>query len=79
MAHLGSSLALGFVLVVLASPASAERAKPKTGRGKAAQKACALGDYQKGVDILADMLVDSDDRNPSQTQAAIAWYTRMGR
>ena len=79
MAHLGSSLVLGLVVVVLASPASAEKVKLKTAREKAAQKACALGDYQKGVDILADMLVDSDDRNPSQTQAAIAWYTRMGR
>jgi tetratricopeptide (TPR) repeat protein len=68
MANLGSSLALGFVLVVLASPASAEKVKPKTGREKAAQKACALGDYQKGVDILADMLVDSDDPNPVYNQ-----------
>ena len=63
MAHLGSSLTLGLVMVVLASPASAERVKPKTGREKAAQKACALGDYQKGVAILADLLVGSDDPN----------------
>jgi len=63
MAHLGSSLVLGFVVVVLTSPASAEKVKPKTGREKAAQKACALGDYQKGVDILADLLVGSDDPN----------------
>jgi tetratricopeptide (TPR) repeat protein len=63
MAHLGSSLVLGLVVVVLASPASAEKVKPKTGREKAAQKACALGDYQKGVDILADLLVGSDDPN----------------
>jgi tetratricopeptide (TPR) repeat protein len=61
MAHLGSSLALCLVLVSLAGPASAEKVKPKTGREKAAQKACALGDYQKGVDILADLLVGSDD------------------
>ena len=63
MAHLGSSLALGLVTLVLASPASAEKVKPKTGREKAAQKACSLGDYQKGVDILADLLVGSDDPN----------------
>ena len=63
MAHLGSSLTLGFVVVVLASPASAEKVKPKTAREKAAQKACSLGDYQKGVDILADLLVGSDDPN----------------
>jgi anti-sigma factor RsiW len=63
MAHLGSSLALGLVVVVLASPAFAGKVKPKTGREKAAQKACALGDYQKGVDILADLLVGSDDPN----------------
>ena len=63
MAHLGSSLALCLVLVSLAGPASAEKVKPKTGREKAAQKACALGDYQKGVDILADLMVGSDDPN----------------
>ena len=63
MAHLGSSLVLGLVVVVLASPASAEKVKPKTAREKAAQKACALGDYEKGVDILADLLVGSDDPN----------------
>jgi tetratricopeptide (TPR) repeat protein len=63
MAHSGSSLALGLVLVALASPASAERVKQKTARERAAQKACSLGDYQKGVDILADLLVGSDDPN----------------
>jgi tetratricopeptide (TPR) repeat protein len=63
MAHLGSSLVLGLVVVVLASPASAEKVKLKTAREKAAQKACALGDYEKGVDILADLLVGSDDPN----------------
>ena len=63
MAHLGSSLVLGLVVVFLASPASAEKVKPKTAREKAAQKACALGDYEKGVDILADLLVGSDDPN----------------
>jgi tetratricopeptide (TPR) repeat protein len=63
MAHFGSSLFLGLVVVVLASPASAEKVKPKTAREKAAQKACALGDYQKGVDILADLFVETDDPN----------------
>jgi tetratricopeptide (TPR) repeat protein len=63
MAHSGSSLALGLVLVALANPAYAGKLKPKTGREKAAQKACSLGDYQKGVDILADLLVGSDDPN----------------
>jgi tetratricopeptide (TPR) repeat protein len=77
MAHFGSSLALGFVLVVLVSPASAEKVKPKTGREKAAQKACALGDYQKGVDILADMLVGSDDPNPVYNQGRC--YEQNGR
>jgi len=62
----------GLVLVVLASPASAEKVKPEgPGREKAAQKACALGDYQKGVDILADMLVDSDDPKPRVQPGAL--------
>ncbi len=30
---------------------------------KAAKKACATGDYKKGIDILADLYVDSNDPN----------------
>jgi tetratricopeptide (TPR) repeat protein len=63
MAHFGSSLALGLVVVFLASPASADKVKPKSAREKAAQKACALGDYQKGVEILADLFVETGDPN----------------
>jgi tetratricopeptide (TPR) repeat protein len=77
MAQLGSSLVLGLVMVVLASPASAEKVKPKTGREKAAQKACALGEYQKGVDILADLLVGSDDPNYIYNQGRC--YEQNGR
>jgi len=35
------------------------------------------GDYQKGVDILADMLVDSDDPNPVYNQGRC--YEQNGR
>jgi tetratricopeptide (TPR) repeat protein len=63
MAHFGSSLVLGIVVVFLANPASAEKVKPKSAREKAAQKACALGDYQKGVEILADLFVETGDPN----------------
>lgn len=45
----------------LASPVSAEKAKPRDVQEKAAKKACAVGDFQKGVDILADLLVETND------------------
>jgi hypothetical protein len=56
-----SSIALGFVLMVLASPVSAGKATPRDVQEKAAKKACAVGDFQRGVDILADLLVETND------------------
>jgi hypothetical protein len=35
--------------------------KPKSAQEKAAKKACSVGDYQKGVDILGDLFVDTGD------------------
>jgi hypothetical protein len=49
-------LAFGFVLPVRSEAASSPKA-----REKAAKKACAAGDYRKGVDILADLYVNTDD------------------
>jgi hypothetical protein len=50
-----------FVMAASAGTASAEKAKPKSVQEKAAKKACSVGDFQKGVDILGDLFVDSND------------------
>ena len=52
---------LFFVLTIVASTglASAEKAKSRTGQEKAAKKACSVGDFQKGVDILSDLFVET--------------------
>jgi hypothetical protein len=48
-------------LTIVASTglASAEKAKSRTGQEKAAKKACSVGDFQKGVDILSDLFVET--------------------
>jgi hypothetical protein len=40
---------------------AAEKAKTIGSQEKAAKKACSVGDFQKGVDILADLFVDTND------------------
>jgi tetratricopeptide (TPR) repeat protein len=59
-------LVVGFGRSALADRALAKSGNEKAGnervaKEKAAKKACATGDYQKGVDILADLLVDTND------------------
>jgi len=55
---------LGFVFLVI-FPATNAFAKAQTssrdGREKAARKACITGDYKAGVDILADLFVETED------------------
>jgi hypothetical protein len=59
-----SSLFLGFVVVTFALPASAQKARSTIAtREKVAKKACLVGDYQKGVDILADLFIETSDPN----------------
>jgi hypothetical protein len=57
--HLVFALAVGSLLVM----ARSAEAKPESRsvREKAAKKACAMGDYQKGADILTDLLLETDD------------------
>lgn len=79
-----SSLVLGFVVVSLAAPASAEKAQSKSASEKAAKKACSVGDYQKGVDILGDLFANTDDYNYVFNQArcyqqANRWEQAIGR
>jgi tetratricopeptide (TPR) repeat protein len=61
MMRIGSSLLVGFFTVVLAGSAFAEKPMSKTAKEKAAKKACAMGDFQKGADILTDLFVETND------------------
>jgi hypothetical protein len=68
MIRFPSPLAIALVTLGLIPPAfaakprlSQEKAEAQISQEKAARKACALGDYQKGVDILADLFVESED------------------
>jgi hypothetical protein len=61
MANIFSSLVLVFVMVASARTASAEKPASTGAKEKAAKKACALGDYQKGADILTDLFVETND------------------
>ena len=52
---------LAVLLLLLATrPLSAQPSTTKA-KERAAKKACSTGDFQKGVDILADLYVDSND------------------
>ncbi len=64
-----SILSLGLFTVALAGSAFAEKPLSKAAREKAAKKACAMGDAQKGADILTDLLVEFNDPNYIYNQA----------
>jgi tetratricopeptide (TPR) repeat protein len=70
MTRIISPLSIGLVIVCLAGPAFAEKPSSKAATEKAAKKACATGDYAKGVDLLADLYVESND---------ISWVYNQGR
>ena len=53
--------AIVFVGLALSIPIRSQAADSPRDREKAAKKACAAGDYRKGVEILADLYVDSDN------------------
>ncbi len=56
-----SILSFGLFMVCMAGSAYAEKPSSKAAKEKAAKKACATGDFAKGVDILADLFVDTND------------------
>jgi tetratricopeptide (TPR) repeat protein len=45
----------------LAGSALADKPQSRAAKEKAAKKACATGDFAKGVDLLADLFVDTND------------------
>jgi tetratricopeptide (TPR) repeat protein len=61
MTRLLSVLSLGLFMVCLAGTAYADKPLSKAAKEKAAKKACATGDFVKGVDILADLFVDTNE------------------
>ena len=65
-----SPLSIGLVVVCLAGPAFADKPSSQSATEKAAKKACATGDFAKGVDLLADLYVESND---------ISWVYNQGR
>jgi tetratricopeptide (TPR) repeat protein len=75
MTQIVSILSVGLFMVCLAGPAFADKplskgAKEKAAKEKAAKKACAKGDFAKGVDLLADLYVDTND---------LMWVYNQGR
>jgi tetratricopeptide (TPR) repeat protein len=69
MTRLAWLLFLGFCAIVLADSAFADQPLSKTARENAAKKACALGDYQKGAEILTDLLLETNNPNYIYNQA----------
>jgi len=57
-------------VVCLAGPAFADKPSSQSATEKAAKKACATGDFAKGVDLLADLYVESNE---------ISWVYNQGR
>jgi tetratricopeptide (TPR) repeat protein len=56
-----SILSFGLFMVCMSGPVYAEKPLSKAAKEKAAKKACATGDFTKGVDILADLFVETND------------------
>jgi hypothetical protein len=56
-----SALLAGFLLFGLVGSAYADKPLSRAAKEKAAKKACATGDFVKGVDILADLFVETND------------------
>jgi hypothetical protein len=64
-----SVLFLGLFAVISTGTAFADQPLSQTARENAAKKACALGDFQKGADILTDLLLQTNDPNFIYNQA----------
>jgi tetratricopeptide (TPR) repeat protein len=69
MTRIASTLSLVLFSMVFASSAFADKPMSKTAKEKAAKKACAMGDFQKGADILTDLFVETNDTTYVYNQA----------
>ena len=61
MTRIGSFLFVVFFTVVLAGSAFADKPLSKSAKEKAAKKACAMGDFRKGADILTDLFIETNN------------------
>lgn len=61
MTRLCSFLVVVLMMIALPGFAFAEKGMTRIAQEKAAKKACSVGDFQKGVDILGDLFVDTSD------------------
>jgi hypothetical protein len=57
------------ILLALASPADAKDDSQVAAQERAAKKACAMGDYQKGAEILTDLFLTTNDPTYIYNQA----------
>jgi tetratricopeptide (TPR) repeat protein len=55
--------------LVSSSAVAAAKSANRQAQERVAKKACATGDYQKGIDILADLYISFDDQNYIYNQA----------
>lgn len=58
MRHAALLIAIGLALII---PARSQGATNTKAQEKAAKKACAAGDFRKGVELLAELYVETDD------------------
>ena len=61
MMRIAFGLSFGFFMICLTGSALADKPLSNMAKEKMAKKACATGDFVKGVDILADLFVDTND------------------
>jgi len=61
MTRIAFGLSFGFFMICLTGSAVADKPLPNVAKEKMAKKACATGDFVKGVDLLADLFVDTND------------------
>ncbi|MGD0835018.1 MAG: hypothetical protein ABSB49_00055 [Polyangia bacterium] len=52
---------LAFMVPLRSEGASSRKAEDQRAREKAAKKACAVGDFRKGVELLAELYVETDN------------------
>jgi hypothetical protein len=62
-------LALLSLMFSMVGTAFADKPMSKTAKEKAAKKACAMGDFQRGADILTDLFVETNDTTYVYNQA----------
>ena len=63
MTRLACLSAFAVLLAAVFTPPGSALAADKLSKEKTAKKACATGDFHKGIDILGDLFVTTNDPN----------------